>query len=122
MTAPDPLCTTRDSAQAFEDRLTFFADQDAGQVGTHTTGATLIAALESRGCGACWACEPSYQFMRVCSTCGNKRCPHANDHTNACTGSNVVRQAGSAYEHGSGAATTRRFAARVAHGYQDEAR
>ncbi|MGL6047894.1 MAG: hypothetical protein ACRC02_15745 [Vogesella sp.] len=33
----------------------------------------------------------------LCPTCGNKRCPHANDHRNACTGSNEPGQAGSAY-------------------------
>jgi hypothetical protein len=36
--------------------------------------------------------------MIVCSICGNKRCPHANDHRNECTGSNEPGQRGSAYE------------------------
>lgn len=35
--------------------------------------------------------------MALCPTCGNKRCPHATDHRNACTGSNDPGQAGSAY-------------------------
>jgi len=35
--------------------------------------------------------------MIVCATCGNKRCPHANDHRNECTGSNEPGQPGSAY-------------------------
>jgi len=35
--------------------------------------------------------------MIICPTCGNKRCPHATDHRNACTGSNDLGQAGSAY-------------------------
>jgi len=35
--------------------------------------------------------------MILCATCGNKRCPHANDHRNACTGSNEPGQEGSAY-------------------------
>jgi hypothetical protein len=35
--------------------------------------------------------------MFLCSTCGNKRCPHANDHRNVCTGSNEPGQPGSAY-------------------------
>lgn len=35
--------------------------------------------------------------MIVCPTCGNKRCPHATDHRNKCTGSNESGQAGSAY-------------------------
>lgn len=33
----------------------------------------------------------------VCPVCGNKRCPHANDHRNACTNSNAPGQPGSAY-------------------------
>jgi hypothetical protein len=35
--------------------------------------------------------------MIVCEKCGNKRCPHANDHRNECTGSNELGQPGSAY-------------------------
>lgn len=35
--------------------------------------------------------------MILCPACGNKRCPHANDHRNACTGSNAPGQAGSRY-------------------------
>ena len=33
----------------------------------------------------------------VCQQCGNKRCPHANDHRHACTSSNAPGQPGSAY-------------------------
>lgn len=35
--------------------------------------------------------------MILCPTCGNKRCPKANDHLNDCTGSNEPGQPGSAY-------------------------
>jgi hypothetical protein len=35
----------------------------------------------------------------VCPDCGNKRCPKANDHRNACTNSNEVGQHGSSWEH-----------------------
>lgn len=35
--------------------------------------------------------------MILCQKCGNKRCPHANDHQNACTNSNEPGQPGSAY-------------------------
>lgn len=50
----------------------------------------------------CWCrtCRPiTLTDMRfvVCPECGNKRCPHANDHRNACTGSNEPGQEGSAY-------------------------
>lgn len=50
----------------------------------------------------CWCrtCRPvTISDMRfvVCPECGKKRCPHANDHRNACTGSNEPGQEGSAY-------------------------
>lgn len=48
----------------------------------------------------CYTCRPvTMTDMRfvVCPECGNKRCPHANDHRNACTGSNEPGQEGSAY-------------------------
>lgn len=51
------------------------------------------------GC-SCRNCRPvTMTDMRfvVCPVCGNKRCPHANDHRNACTGSNEPGQEGSAY-------------------------
>ena len=49
------------------------------------------AAIWSKGTGR--RRQPCY----VCPECGNKRCPHANDHRNACTGSNEPGQEGSAY-------------------------
>ena len=53
----------------------------------------------------CWceACRPiTIDDMRMvlCPTCGNKRCPKANDHRNECTGSNEPGQPGSAYSGG----------------------
>ncbi|HHG0593036.1 TPA: hypothetical protein ACPUFS_003553 [Klebsiella pneumoniae] len=50
----------------------------------------------------CWCltCRPvTLNDMRfvVCPDCGNKRCPRANDHRNACTGSIEPGQEGSAY-------------------------
>ncbi|HHH3882937.1 TPA: DUF550 domain-containing protein [Klebsiella quasipneumoniae subsp. similipneumoniae] len=50
----------------------------------------------------CWCrtCRPvDLNDMRfvVCPDCGNKRCPRANDHRNACSGSNEPGQEGSAY-------------------------
>ncbi|WP_373854914.1 DUF551 domain-containing protein [Klebsiella variicola] len=50
----------------------------------------------------CWCCTcrpvvlNDMRFV-VCPDCGNKRCPRANDHRNACTGSNEPGQEGSAY-------------------------
>jgi hypothetical protein len=54
-------------------------------------------------------CDPGRDFatgvasnpvnrMIVCATCGFKRCPHATDHNNDCTGSNEPGQAGSSYQ------------------------
>lgn len=51
------------------------------------------------GCG-CHACRPiTMEDMRMvlCATCGNKRCPKANNHRYACSGSNNLEQPGSAY-------------------------
>lgn len=42
--------------------------------------------------------DPRMAVMFLCSECGNKRCPHAADHANECTGSNEPGQAGSLYE------------------------
>jgi hypothetical protein len=36
--------------------------------------------------------------MILCADCGNKRCPKATDHRNACTGSNEPGQEGSYYQ------------------------
>ena len=41
--------------------------------------------------------DPCSIRMALCPTCGNKRCPKANDHRNTCTGSNEPGQPGSAY-------------------------
>lgn len=51
---------------------------------------------------ACWCetCRPvtlDDSRMVLCPTCGNKRCPHANDHRNTCTFSNEPGQPGSSY-------------------------
>ena len=56
--------------------------------------------------GWCLTCRPMrledpYSMrMALCPTCGNKRCPKANDHRNECTGSNEPGQPGSAYSGG----------------------
>jgi hypothetical protein len=65
---------------------------------------TTEEPTEPRGnpgcCFACWdryAAPGAFQGFMVCSTCGNKRCPHAADHELACTASNEPGQPGSAY-------------------------
>ncbi|MCD2164333.1 hypothetical protein [Comamonas koreensis] len=52
----------------------------------------------------CWCetCRPNtLSDMRfiVCSDCGNKRCPKATHHDNACTNSNAPGQPGSSWGH-----------------------
>jgi hypothetical protein len=51
--------------------------------------ATLAEVMSGKG----------VQRFIVCSICGNKRCPHATDHRNACTNSNEPGQKGSSWEH-----------------------
>lgn len=56
-------------------------------------------ALPAAQCG-CHACRPlrlDDMRMILCPVCGNKRCPKATDHRNACTGSNEPGQPGSNY-------------------------
>ena len=63
-----------------------------------TAGRTWTSPV-SDGCHSCWQClGSSYPRMVLCATCGNKRCPKANDHKNECSGSNEPGQKGSAYE------------------------
>ncbi|HAU5802086.1 3'-5' exonuclease [Citrobacter freundii] len=80
-------------------------DVDCGCVSTEAFYHWLRVAYEAGNSPVtadCWcrACRPvTMSDMRfvVCPECGNKRCPHANDHNNACTGSNEPGQVGSAY-------------------------
>ncbi|WP_458763613.1 Lar family restriction alleviation protein [Cupriavidus basilensis] len=64
--------------------------------------AMLAAAPAAPKAEKCWCqtCRPiTMEDMRMvlCPTCGNKRCPRANDHRNACAGSNEAGQPGGAY-------------------------
>lgn len=56
-------------------------------------------AVEGCECEHCLPQSFSNMRMILCATCGNKRCPHATHHKNACTGSNDPGQPGSAWEH-----------------------
>ncbi|WP_233596652.1 hypothetical protein [Citrobacter koseri] len=48
-------------------------------------------------CHTCRQVKLNDMRFVVCPDCGNKRCPKASDHRNACTGSNEPGQIGSAY-------------------------
>lgn len=65
-----------------------------------TVPGKLIPVSEQKPDCWCLTCRPvvlnDMRFV-VCPDCGNKRCPRANDHRNACTGSNRPGQEGSAY-------------------------
>lgn len=58
-----------------------------------------IDALEGCKCEHCLPQSFSNMRMILCAVCGNKRCPHATHHKNACTGSNDPGQPGSSWEH-----------------------
>lgn len=58
-------------------------------------------SLAEGKCG-CFDCitergEKAYHMV-LCSICGNKRCPHATNHTLLCTDSNEPGQPGSRYQ------------------------
>ncbi|WP_420213465.1 hypothetical protein ACN8ZM_40340 (plasmid) [Burkholderia aenigmatica] len=62
----------------------------------------LLAAHPGQPDCWCETCRPitlTDMRMVLCPTCGNKRCPHATDHRNACTDSNDPGQPGSSCEH-----------------------
>lgn len=66
---------------------------------------TPLGVLLGGDPAACWCrqCQDDRgvsifrRGMILCATCGNKRCPHATSHRNACTNSNEPGQAGSDY-------------------------
>lgn len=64
---------------------------------------TQPATSKAADCGHCYRClAPTFgplgpDRMILCHECGNKRCPHATDHHNPCTGSNEPGQRGSRY-------------------------
>ena len=67
--------------------------------GWNACRSAMLSAAQKPECW-CHTCRPvNLDDMRMvlCPDCGNKRCPRANDHRNACTGSNEPGQAGSAY-------------------------
>jgi hypothetical protein len=87
--------------EKWESALTRFADSlsDKGyELSTHEKQAEF--AMKRCGCHTCNpidASNPDTVYMRLCPDCGNKRCPKATNHTNACTNSNDSNQEGSIY-------------------------
>lgn len=56
--------------------------------------ASLFADVKPNPACACAACNPKAWWMVLCSICGNKRCPHADNHIYACSHSNESGQVG----------------------------
>jgi hypothetical protein len=61
--------------------------------------ADAFALAEKSDCRRCYSEAGGTISVRMflCPTCGNKRCPKANDHRLNCTGSNEPGQEGSDY-------------------------
>ncbi|MGL3295346.1 hypothetical protein [Salmonella enterica] len=74
------------------DILAYDADAHSGYVNPGNSPVT-----QDCWCRTCRPVTMSDMRFVVCPECGNKRCPHANDHKNDCTGSNEPGQEGSAY-------------------------
>lgn len=73
---------------------------DADPTDPDLLGKLSQAARESQARCRCRKCSPVTVFdmrMPICPKCGNKRCPHAANHENACTNSNEPGQPGSDY-------------------------
>lgn len=97
------LQAIRDDCGA-EGRMQFVVPKKSGEPlliqALHSMQASRTAppAPSAESCH-CTACRPlTIDDMRfvICPDCGNKRCPHARNHRNACTGSNEPGQVGSA--------------------------
>ncbi|SXN07138.1 hypothetical protein [Klebsiella pneumoniae] len=75
------------------------AQQSPGSEPATVPGEWIPVSEQKPDCW-CLTCRPvTLNDMRfvVCPDCGNKRCPRANDHRDACTGSNEPGQEGSVY-------------------------
>ncbi|MEG4661187.1 hypothetical protein [Enterobacter cloacae] len=95
----DECNAAADSWNACRAAMLLGSEPDFREISNSSTNNFRENAETSTKCW-CHTCRPvKISDMRfvVCPDCGNKRCPHANDHRNACTGSNEPGQEGSAY-------------------------
>lgn len=89
----DSLCRLRD--ELFRSRRDAMAERErAERAGEPMAGCTCERCMPN---GNPLSGDP-VRFI-VCAICGNKRCPHATDHRNACTNSNEPGQKGSSWEN-----------------------
>lgn len=104
---PDILAYDSDAHSGYvEPVTTAYKLRDAVEIirnsGIEIDAEKIFAERDVLNTPDCWCrtCRPvTVTDMRfvVCPDCGNKRCPHANDHRNACTGSNEPGQEGGEY-------------------------
>lgn len=88
-----------DSWNACRAAILAAAPQSPGSEPATVPGKWIPVSEQKPDCW-CLTCRPvTLNDMRfvVCPDCGNKRCPRANDHRDACTGSNEPGQEGSVY-------------------------
>lgn len=89
------------SLSAIQDEISRLAQKHGNEVVIRQYGTHIVAFTEGEMC-SCSECQDRIdevigslypmRGMIVCTTCGNKRCPHAKSHRYACTGSNEAGQ------------------------------
>ncbi|WPI01335.1 DUF550 domain-containing protein [Klebsiella pneumoniae] len=96
----EAICRSNENVQAVEVQSLTSINPAPDLVSLQKKAESIIGNYP--GIPDCWCrtCRPvvlnDMRFV-VCPDCGNKRCPRANDHRNACTGSKEPGQEGSAY-------------------------
>ncbi|HHA1840126.1 TPA: hypothetical protein ACOEGF_001737 [Enterobacter asburiae] len=103
VSVPDEM--TMQKALSEIDRLSWQeCTRDAYMLGWNACRAAMLQgaagnspAVPECSCHTCLPVTFADSRFVVCPECGNKRCPHVNDHRNSCTGSNEPGQEGSAY-------------------------
>lgn len=96
----EAICRSNENVQAVEVQSLTSINPAPELVSLQKKAESIIGNYP--GIPDCWCCTcrpvvlNDMRFV-VCPDCGNKRCPRANDHRNACTGSNEPGQEGIAY-------------------------
>ncbi|WP_409256818.1 hypothetical protein [Klebsiella pneumoniae] len=96
----EAICRSNENVQAVEVQSLTSINPAPDLVSLQKKAESIIGNYPGIPDCLCRTCRPvvlnDMRFV-VCPDCGNKRCPRANDHRNACTGSNEPGQEGSAY-------------------------
>lgn len=86
-----PACVAKRPRECVRMKPELVLPPDFGHIESEKRDLPDPAAQPNPECG-CRACNPAAWWMVVCKICGNKRCPHAEDHGFECSGSNAVGQ------------------------------